>query len=362
LAQAIHSRKPEIMGWMALELGMRGAAAGLFLLLSAMFARGWRQSLTARLGTLLTMGGACYVALIAIDGAVGPLNGWRFPLHLMSLASPPLFWLFAASWFDDEFELRWWHWAFVIGTATLGFLANYLFWVKGARFFGLGLVWRAAGLIAVVLALRAALKGRDADLVESRRRMRLVIVVVVALFILWIVFAELAVRQWPPPIEWRIANAAGMLVLAVTVALSILGWRDPVLVEAPTKALPAIASRPETDDTALLARLDADMRHERLYRQDGLTIAAVATRMGVPEYRLRRAINQGLGARNFNAYLNGFRLQETADALADPTQRSVPVLTIALDAGFGSLAPFNRAFRETYGCTPTDYRAKSPDA
>lgn len=346
------------MGWVALELAMRGGAAGLFLLLSAMFVRDWRRSLTAKLGALLTLGGACYVALIAIDGAVGLLNGWRLPLHMMSLASPALFWLFAASWFDDEFELRWWHWAFVIGTALVGFLTNYLFWVKGVRFFGMGLIWRTAGFIAVVLALRAALKGRDADLVESRRRMRLVIVVVVAVVILWIVFAELAVRQWPPPTEWRVANATGMLALAVIVAMSILGWRDPALVEAPAKALPTPVNRSDVDQSDLLARLDADMRHERLYRQDGLTIAAVATRMGVPEYRLRRAINQALGARNFNAYLNGFRLQEAADALADPTQRDVPILTIALDAGFGSLAPFNRAFRETYGCTPTDYRAK----
>jgi len=37
----------------------------------------------------------------------------------------------------------------------------------------------------------------------------------------------------------------------------------------------------------------------------------------------------------------------------------VPILTIALDAGFGSLAPFNRAFRSHTGCTPTEYRAKS---
>jgi AraC-like DNA-binding protein len=78
----------------------------------------------------------------------------------------------------------------------------------------------------------------------------------------------------------------------------------------------------------------------------------------VPEYRLRRAINRGLGARNFNAYLNSFRIAEAKAALADPAQRDVPVLTIALDAGFGSLAPFNRAFRAETGCTPTEYRAK----
>ena len=42
--------------------------------------------------------------------------------------------------------------------------------------------------------------------------------------------------------------------------------------------------------------------------------------------------------------------------LADPVQREVPILTIALDAGFGSLGPFNRAFRDAEGMTPSEYR------
>ena len=150
-----------------------------------------------------------------------------------------------------------------------------------------------------------------------------------------------------------------MVLLAATISLSILGWRDPALVVAPPKPEPLAPPRPEADDTLLLARLDVEMRRERLYRQDGLTITAVAARLGVPEYRLRRAINQGLGARNFNAYLNGFRLGEAREALADPAQRDVPVLTIALDAGFGSVAPFNRAFRESAGCTPSEFRTRA---
>jgi len=34
----------------------------------------------------------------------------------------------------------------------------------------------------------------------------------------------------------------------------------------------------------------------------------------------------------------------------------VPVLSIALDAGFQSIGPFNRAFTAAMGVTPTDYR------
>ena len=68
------------------------------------------------------------------------------------------------------------------------------------------------------------------------------------------------------------------------------------------------------------------------------------------------AINQGLGHRNFNSFVNGYRIAEVKAALADPRQAEVPVLTIALDAGFNSLGPFNRAFKAETGLTPTEYR------
>jgi AraC-like DNA-binding protein len=345
------------MGLAFWDGALRGGAGTLFLLLAAFFIRDWRLSQTARIGSVLCIGGFCYVALVALDSA-GPLGWPRLPLHLMSLATPGLFWLFAMSWFDDDFRLRPWHLLVVAALVTGGFLANYLFFIQAQRPLVLAISWRAMSIVLVCAAIVTALRGRNADLVEPRRRARLAISLMIALVILWIVAAEFPLRAWPPPVGWRVVNAASLFLLAATLALTILGWRDPALLAAPEK--PSVDTpRPEADDSALLARLDADMRHERLYRQDGLTITTVAARLGVPEYRLRRAINQGLGARNFNAYLNSFRIDEARQALADPAQREVPILTIALDAGFGSLAPFNRAFRDSEGCTPTEFRARA---
>ena len=336
---------------------LRGGAGTLFLLLAAFFIRDWRASQTARIGAVLTVGAFCYVTLVALDSS-GSISWRRVPFHLMSLSTPGLFWLFSMSWFDDDFRLRPWHGAIVLVLVMGGFTANYLYATGGNPFFLLAVTWRAMSITLVVAAVITALRGRNGDLVEARRRARLALSLMIALVILWIVLAELPLSEWPPPVGWRVMNAASLFLLAATLALTILGWRDPALLAAPAKAQAAIL-RPEADDSILLAKLDADMRHDRLYRQDGLTITTVAARLGVPEYRLRRAINQGLGARNFNAYLNEFRLTETRDALADPAQRDVPILTIALDAGFGSLAPFNRAFRDAEGCTPTEYRART---
>jgi AraC-like DNA-binding protein len=95
---------------------------------------------------------------------------------------------------------------------------------------------------------------------------------------------------------------------------------------------------------------------EKIYRQEGLTIAGLARTLDLPEYRLRKVINQQLGYRNFNAFLNDFRIEDACRVLADPAQERLPILNLALDLGYGSPGPFNRAFRAKTGYTPTEYR------
>ena len=88
------------------------------------------------------------------------------------------------------------------------------------------------------------------------------------------------------------------------------------------------------------------MAVELVYRREGLTIGTLAAELSVPEQRLQQLINEGLGHRNFNAFLNRYRIEEAKNALADPAQREVPVLTIAMDAGSSrsgrSIAPSRR--------------------
>ena len=166
---------------------------------------------------------------------------------------------------------------------------------------------------------------------------------------------------------WSVANAFGLWVL-----LSLSGWslfqaagtqQASVLVPTAGDVLGDINSiAPEAGneatavDPALARRLQHLMTVERAHRREGLTIGLLSAELSVPEYRLRRLINEGLGYRNFNAFLNHYRIEEAKAALADPGQKEVPVLTIAMDTGFQSVGPFNRAFKTATDLTPTEFR------
>ena len=168
------------------------------------------------------------------------------------------------------------------------------------------------------------------------------------------------------------ANAAMLagVVAAISWSLMRVGGHD-LFSPAPAAKIgdqPAgLTLAPKLDaasaaDQKLIGALSRLMAEDRVYRDERMTIGMLALRLGVPEYRLRRLINQRLGYRNFNAFLNDHRIHEVRAALADPTQAEVPVITIAMDAGFQSLGPFNRAFKAVTGVTPTEYRRLKADA
>lgn len=101
------------------------------------------------------------------------------------------------------------------------------------------------------------------------------------------------------------------------------------------------------------------MQTREVWRQEGLSIGTLANEVQVPEHVLRRLINGHLGHRNFSAYVNAHRIEAALKILADPARARTSVATVAFDHGFGSLGPFNRAFKGATGETPTEWRAKA---
>lgn len=339
------------------ELAFRAASVALLLVLTASLLSEFRNVLAARLGAAFALGSAAHAASYSI-GVSSLVPVWHAPLIALSTGNIVVFWLFTRALFDDAFRLRWWHgliWAAVTAFSFVGCLwiapgGNVRFSVTVVNLIVLGFI---------ALAVAQTIRSWSADLVERRRRVRVFIVCAAALYgglnaVLQILVAFSA---------GDVANTINTGVLAcivAAIAYAMMRVDGADLFPIAPEPAPAIALvQPVVEDAADQKLVDALMRlmaDERIYRQENITIGVLAGRLKIPEYRLRRLINQRLGYRNFNVFLNNHRIEEAKAALADPAQAEVPVITIAMDAGFQSLGPFNRAFKAVTGVTPTEYR------
>ncbi|MBP6597173.1 MAG: helix-turn-helix transcriptional regulator [Arenimonas sp.] len=108
---------------------------------------------------------------------------------------------------------------------------------------------------------------------------------------------------------------------------------------------------------ALARALEQHMRLQRPYLQPELGLGPLAQALGVPEYRISRAIHGPLRQRNVSAYVCAYRLDHARRLLADPANDEWSTLVVGLESGFGSLGAFHRAFKAAEGCTPGECRA-----
>lgn len=285
-------------------------------------------------------------------------------LRLLDTANVVFVWWFSLAIFQDDFKLRTFHWL------TLGTYLGIAMPARVAYIFGifeLPFVFEVAvrlisiGMVAHLLWV--ALSGLRDDLIEVRRKTRLWYAIAMsaaaALVVLGEMFYTSMTGDNSDPPSLSLIRTAIILPPVLIGAFLYLGLRQEALLFERTPNIAPIEPRIDPKDQATHARLIAIMDEEHLYREQGLGIGDLAAKLNVPEHQLRALINKGLGYRNFAAFLNQYRLAEAKAALADPEQARTPILTIAMDVGYASLATFNRAFKSEEGLTPSAYRANA---
>jgi AraC-like DNA-binding protein len=361
------------------DAALRGTLLALLLLQAAALWRDRPHLPAARAGIVMCLGlSVQVVSSTPLVEASLPLL-WQAPWIAVSVGNAVLFWVFVQALFDDEFVLKPLHAAAWLAAAGLSGIHCIALADPASPLAAvtLGLQRSVPLLFAVLAVVAAAAHWRD-DLVEERRRVRIFIVVAGVVYTLAMLVARLASPHGRLSAVTSLIDSVALLVIVAVTAWRLLrvGGSDlfpsapgsvaaGVHGAAPQLAAGVLAERagvaatpllPDPAEERLAGALQRLMAHERVYRSEDLSVASLAARLVVPEYRLRRLINQRLGHRNFNAYVNGFRLDDARSALADPALRERPVLSIALDAGFQSIGPFNRAFKATTGLTPTEFR------
>jgi len=284
--------------------------------------------------------------------------GNAYALVLLAYPLSGLFWLFVMVVFADQ----------TISTLTLlpaaglvaaGLIVNFLVPPTARE-----VAWNVCIVAAGLLMLHAGLvivRGWGGDLLAGRRRARAVLLGLASVY--GVLEAVLVVvGRLHPAGGWMLLTSgqplggliiAGMSLGAATLFLQAKG---SLFSDGPRRE--GFDARTEIADHGDLVRLETLMATER-WRRERLTIGQLAHELGLPEHRLRRLINTRLGYRNFADFLNARRVEAAKQRLANPTDARTTVAVIAFDLGYGSLGPFNRAFRAATGATPTEWRRQA---
>lgn len=330
---------------------MRLLTIGQMLLIAVLFLRPdpTQRRASSPVGTLILS----VMAYLVVSGPwqvghVSPILGG------VAAMIPFALWAVIGTLFDDRFRLSWWHHlAFaMILAASLG-----ISFLPDHQHLGRNVV-RVLGLVVMVHAIWVVLKGIPDDLIEGRRLARTGVVALAAVLVISSLTVEIALPDFADREPLEPLNA-----LLILVCTTLFGWalltpidlvRQTGLADAPEPEVPLKAA----NDKDLVHRIEAFIASGGLF-QPGLTVGSMAERVGMPEYLMRRTINGEMGFRNFSAFLNHHRISEAKRRLNDPEYQRLPILTIAMDLGYGSVGPFNRAFREATGITPSTWRMDS---
>lgn len=300
-------------------------------------------------------GFAAYLVIPFVDSGWGNA-GIRWLIELLASSIPAFVWLMGRAFFEDDRHIPGWFWFVWIGYLLL--------WMSGWRFdenFGLtgellfGLLPQLIKLGLVVHVIFMALQGLKTDLVVSRLQLRLPLAAGAACLTALVILVEIGFSD-RIPMTIEVLGSVLMFLIAVSTNIYLLKPRTEM---PPVKSAQPATDRgdktPSATGSAEIAAIETIMLNERFYARHGVTLKDLARALGMPEYRLRTTINGELGYRNFNQFLNRYRIEEASRRLL--SESGLPILSIALDTGFKSLSSFNRFFKEIHGVTPSEYRS-----
>lgn len=318
-----------------------------------------------RFGVLETSWGVfcASMALVLLHEVFGEVLGrYALLLGMAGGATCSVFYLYARALFRPDAQIGWPHLVLVAGI----FLPSVI--KRGLLFFGEP-SWIASNGFAAIddtlgsfqlllsstaLLLSIAEAGRGFEMTRGPER-HLRLAFLGAFGVCVTVCMVLPIRETlSANAEYLAQSLCAISIFSVASIALVFRLQNPLTKTG--ERLLVRQSEATSNDVALGQRIETLFREDRIHLDAELKVADIARRLREPEYRVSRAITAGLGQANFNRLANRYRIEDACAALAADPAGDRPILDIALDCGFGSLGPFNRAFKAQTGLTPRQYR------
>ena len=295
-----------------------------------------------------------------------------FLLFRLATLAPFILWIVAFTLFVDNGKVHpgvWFAMVFFELTRGIGIGLFYLNpdAINDISYIFVQIIPQLIMLVFAAHTIYLAYQGYSTDLLEQRRRVRVTFLLIMGVLLVVVVgsdFINLFSRFVLAPGQSLLPDMPGYFVSIYIFVMTFLFSQLIFQLNGDARALisnsggAAIKSKkngsPQSNvNPALLEKIKETMEVGKLYTKTGLTIADLAEKLSIQEYRLRRIINQQMQFKNFNQFLNNYRIEDACSRLRET---STPISTVALDVGYASLSVFNKAFKERYGITPTEFR------
>lgn len=343
----------------SIDFFIRYACIGQLFLLAILFlqqSKGSKSAAIERWAPIILA--ICFAAFLLLTAPFSPRPQGlaRNILLFLTDATPFFIWWYGQYLFDDNFKTIHWPGWCLVAIGILALWHCYYFLVLG----GFGPYHdlnHLVGLVLMVHLIASVLRSWNDDLIEQRRQARTWLVSLLALYFVILALVELSNSGLNRNSLFMLATSILCLLISTATILILFKHQASFAAQAtnllmPSPPLAAALQSVSSAESQLQSRLQKFI-DEQGYLQSDLTITLLAQQLHCPEHHLRKLINQSLGYTNFAAFLNHYRIEEARKRLVSS---HLPVLSIALDLGYGSIAPFNRAFKHITGETPTCYR------
>lgn len=338
-----------------------GIGLGSLILVISRIMAIYGDIVTTRVFSLLLFGAACYILQPFVSG----LPNLLIALKIVSTVTPAIFWMCASTLFNTSatsHKLHKGHYVSFVVCLGLG-LNTCVFSQVGAEYTISHTVTLIFTICLVFLGLIDIFRNWQSDLVDCRRKLRICLAFSSGGFLLFVVASEFIYGHGLFPDYLNYLNVSFITGYSLFLGYFVLISNFNVVKESVDElSQPLVKEKiltPSIADKEWLDKLTHSMDHELYYRQNELTIRTLSEHLTIPEHQLRRLINQHLGYRNFNDYLNRYRIKDAAQKLANPKLVRTPILTIALESGYASLTTFNKAFKTLKEMTPSEFRRLS---
>ncbi len=188
---------------------------------------------------------------------------------------------------------------------------------------------------------------------------KILIVIIIAVIVSWI-FDFLEIFGVDLSYEQSFWQFFGIGLASYYISIQYLMQKQPLFLQFDPPVLNQNKEILESDseNDLIRERLIHAMLEEKLYLVPDINLTGLAKKMKVNKSELSAFINKKMD-KNFNQYINGYRVEAFKEAIENGENKNLSLLGIALNVGFSSKATFNRVFKQMEGMTPKEYLKKS---